>query len=221
MSYLGTLENPLIPNYVYKCELDEIWNQKIGMFDGVYLCIKPYGRRSTDQRIFFLFNCSICGSYAVRIGHFRKVPNECRCYQIGIKGRNKLTAGSWKSMRLRCLNNKTKDYQRYGGRGIKIQKEWNLYQNFVNDMGDRPTKNHVIDRIDPNGNYEKSNCRWVLPKQSSRNTRRARKCLYNGVLTHIFDIADKEGISTQLIADRWSMGVRGERLWKKGRLNAN
>lgn len=221
MEYIGTFENPIKYKHVYQCELDKKWEEKIGMNDGIYKCILPFGRSKIDNRIYFIFECTVCGSFTVRLGQFRDIPRDCRCYQVGRFDRDKLTHSTWHSMRVRCLNKNVKDYKNYGGRGISIQKEWSIYQNFVMDMGLRPSENHVIDRIDVNGNYEKENCRWVDCKTSSRNTRRSRKELYKGELMHIFTIAELEKINKQLIADRWSMGIRGKRLWKKGRLNAS
>lgn len=79
---------------------------------------------------------------------------------------------SWAHMKSRCLNNKCKDFYLYGGRGISVCKRWaDSFLNFIEDMGLKPASNYSIDRIDVNGNYEKSNCRWADPITQANNKR--------------------------------------------------
>lgn len=73
----------------------------------------------------------------------------------------------------RCNNPNSKSYSNYGGRSIKVCDRWlDSFDNFKNDMGEKPTKNHSIDRINVNGNYEPSNCRWSdrLEQQNNKTT---------------------------------------------------
>lgn len=75
----------------------------------------------------------------------------------------------WSSMKARCQNKATWNYSRYGGRGIAFCDEWNFFSNFIRDMGKRPSKKHQLDRIDPNGQYCKNNCRWTTPQTNAAN----------------------------------------------------
>lgn len=80
------------------------------------------------------------------------------------------TYTSWRAMRRRCRGQNHKDFPQYGGRGIQCCERWDSYANFLADMGERPP-GMTLDRIDPNGNYEPSNCRWATAKVQRANQR--------------------------------------------------
>jgi hypothetical protein len=80
---------------------------------------------------------------------------------------------SWRGMRKRCFDPGQVYYKDYGGRGITICEEWLSFEGFFADMGERPT-GCSLDRIDPNGNYEPSNCRWATDYQQATENRRPR-----------------------------------------------
>lgn len=78
---------------------------------------------------------------------------------------------SWTHMKWRCLNENSTQYKYYGGRGITVCESWrSSFQSFYADMGPRP-EGTSLDRIDPDGNYEPSNCRWADAGTQSRNRR--------------------------------------------------
>lgn len=80
------------------------------------------------------------------------------------------TYKTWSSMLGRCRDTSNASYPSYGGRGIVVCQRWLTFENFLEDMGERPSLNHQIDRRDPAGNYEPSNCRWIT--RAENNARR-------------------------------------------------
>lgn len=96
-------------------------------------------------------------------------------------GRRTAEYRSYAMMRDRCLNESSKSYPDYGGRGITICERWlSSFQNFLADMGNRPDGTS-LDRIDNERGYEPENCRWASRSEQARNTRTTRHVTINGV----------------------------------------
>lgn len=92
-----------------------------------------------------------------------------------------LTYLSWDSMIQRCTNPNSAKFGVYGGAGVVVVKEWLVFENFMRDMGLRPSKLHTLDRFpNPSGDYEPSNCRWATWAEQSRNRRDNVRILYDG-----------------------------------------
>jgi len=79
---------------------------------------------------------------------------------------------AWQHMKDRCSNPNYDKSKNYLGRGVTVCERWlDSFINFYEDMGDKPTTNHSLDREDNNGDYDPSNCRWATNKQQVNNRR--------------------------------------------------
>lgn len=88
---------------------------------------------------------------------------------------------TWNSMKYRCNNEKSRDYINYGGRGITICERWlTSFEFFYNDMNKTYKKGLTLERINNNGNYEPSNCRWITNGEQSNNKRNNVLITYRG-----------------------------------------
>lgn len=83
------------------------------------------------------------------------------------------TYHSWAGMKARCSNEKNTRYRSYGAQGVRVCDRWNLFENFLADMGVKP-EGTSIDRIDPKGNYEPGNCRWSDSEKQANNKNNSR-----------------------------------------------
>lgn len=97
---------------------------------------------------------------------------------------------AWAHMITRCYNKKTRDYKNYGGRGIEVCGKWrDSFTSFYNDMGDKPSNEHSLDRINNEGNYEPSNCRWATRSMQNRNQRPKKRT--NGLPTGVYKVHNR------------------------------
>lgn len=108
----------------------------------------------------------------------------------------------WSGMKQRCENPNDPSYAHYGGRGIAVCPEWRSFEQFLADMGRRPSLKHSLDRIDNNKGYSKENCRWATSSEQNRNHRRNRRLTFNGETLHILDWAQRLGLTQQALQGR-------------------
>ena len=153
---------------------------------------KQKKRKGTD--IAWLCRCQCGEKTSVRTKNLTSLTiQSCGCYKRertsqthtihGDAGKNPSKLYMiWHQMKKRCLNNTDKSYQYYGGRGIKVCKQWYDYRAFKKwALVHGYRVGLEIDRIDNNGNYEARNCRWVTRKENLRNTSRTRWFTINGI----------------------------------------
>ena len=117
----------------------------------------------------------------------------------------------WGSMIQRCLNPKHRAYARYGGRGITVCDRWrHSYENFLADMGRRPTPKHSLDRIDNDLGYSPDNCRWTSAKRQMRNRATNLQITYGAVIRPLAEWSDVTGLPRTTISNRlirgWTIG---------------
>lgn len=118
---------------------------------------------------------------------------------------------TWTDMKTRCSNDKHLSYLRYGGRGISVCKEWqDSFISFYKSMGKKPSAGHSIERIDTNGNYEPSNCKWAGNVEQARNKRNNVYAEINGENKLLLEWAEISGLPLSTIRSRVYRGIVGE-----------
>lgn len=143
---------------------------------------------------------------------------------ITINGHTRLTSeyGRFLKMRQRCLNPNDKAYPAYGGRGIRICNGWESFERFVADLGERPSPEHSMDRVDNNGHYScgkcdecllngwPPNCRWATPRQQANNIRSNVRITKNNETRTLSEWAEVLNVSFGTLWSRYSRGLTHE-----------
>lgn len=155
-----------------------------------------------------------CGSIKEYRSNNLKSGNTRSCGCIGSKGNTKhgdrytRLYGIWRGIKERCNTPSCSTYKNYGGRGIKVCDEWLDYLSFKNWALENGYKeNLTIDRIDVNGDYEPSNCRWVDYFVQANNTRWNHFLTYNNETLTITQWSRKQKISVSTIYRRLNKGL--------------
>lgn len=183
-----------------------------------------YGKLTIIERNKGVFTC-FCDCGEKRLVKLTKLldKNEpvTSCGKTGCRKSRKNTAlkhgkrytptyNIWSGMKDRCNNLNNANYIYYGGRNIQVCKRWlDSFSNFLEDMGERPTNQHSLDRIDNNGSYTPENCRWATAKEQANNTRNNRYISFDGETKTLSQWADSQNIQKQTISSRikngWSL----------------
>ena len=128
--------------------------------------------------------------------------NSCGCYRKETKTKHQLCDHKmyrvYHNMLIRCTDEKSKDFTKYGGRGITVCERWREnFINFFEDMSPTYVVGLTLDRINVNGNYEPSNCRWVTVQQNNMNTR-----------GNINASSKYKGVSFHKSASKWQASIK-------------
>ena len=144
----------------------------------------------------WLCRCECGAESTIKGSHLRQGKSQ-QCRSCATKTHGWSTVDgyrSWEGMISRCRNAADHSYNSYGGRGITVCTRWESFEKFLEDMGPRPSVDHSIERINVDGNYEKSNCCWATPKEQGRNRRNNRVLTYNGRTLCVTEWAEELGI---------------------------
>lgn len=162
-----------------------------------------------------VFNCLCdCGnSKSFSVGNITRTKS-CGCYRKEFSRKNHTTHGQsgnnknrskayavWTNMKSRCSNPKSTMYKHYGGRGILVCERWEKFENFYEDMGD-VNPGMTLERIDVNGNYEPSNCKWTSFLEQASNRRSNRYLIVNGEKIHMTEASRRYNIKVGTIWNR-------------------
>jgi hypothetical protein len=192
----------------------DITGQRFGRLTVLYRedFIKKDGKKETA----YICKCD-CGktkkilAYNLKNGH--TVSCGCQSLENRIKARTShhLTGTRiyriWRGMKTRCENKNDYHYELYGKRGISLCNEWQTFEPFYQWAINNGYKETLtLDRIDVNGNYEPSNCRWATQKEQSNNTRRNRRIVHNGISHTLSEWAEIANINPVTLANRIKTG---------------
>jgi len=160
-----------------------------------------------DRSVRWVCKCDCGNSCIIRTACLRRGhTTSCGCFQKEVRGKANYIHGlsrnttpeyrAWKAMKKRCYNPNYIHFDEYGGRGIIVCERWiNSFDNFLSDMGERPSPTHSLDRWpDKNGNYEPTNCRWGTKSEQSNNRRNNIIINHNGVSLNLTGWAKRLGV---------------------------
>ena len=138
---------------------------------------------------------------------FRKIEVGKRKHGHATRGRASPEYGIWNAMHARCTLPNNKCFNIYGGRGIKVCERWRSFENFIADMGPRPSLKHSLDRY-PNGDgdYEPGNCRWATSIEQGSNKRNNHLIEIDGETKTVSAWARERGLHKDLIFGRLGRG---------------
>lgn len=156
---------------------DDLTGNIFGLLQVIGLDSVRVSSSSSKKRQRFWKCLCMCGKEKIVPTNALKTGNtkSCGCTRKESRSTHKMTESptyqSWATMIQRCTNPNVEKYREYGGRGITIQSDWlESFEAFYADMGERPN-NMTLDRIDPDGNYNRDNCQWATPLWQSHNKR--------------------------------------------------
>lgn len=221
---------------------EKIPNEKPGYYNWIgkkshYLTVVDAYFRITDgkpKQRYFLCECECGKTKLVHGDGIRKQRiKSCGCWKSIVDSKKAKSMGEsnckhgmfgtriyriWSGMIERCTNENSKDYKNYGARGIRVCERWLDFKNFYEDNKEKYADNLTIDRIDVNGDYRKSNCRWVTMDEQAGNKRNTIYIEHQGKKLRLEEWSKITGISRGALYQRYVKGLTPKQILKSGKL---
>jgi hypothetical protein len=188
----------------------DVTDQKFGRLTA----LRRLGLKSGQARWECICECGVIKSYGLSQLKGGKTKS-CGCLQKELTIQRSTIHGHstredmsdtyviWCGIKTRCFNENEPAYKNYGARGITMCDRWkDSFENFLEDMGERPSKKHSIDRIDNEKGYEPGNCKWATRAEQARNNRRNVWIEYNGKKMVLTDWAKEYNIPMKTLRYR-------------------
>lgn len=185
----------------------------------------PGSQRNVAARMCVCGKIKIHGTASLRSGK----SQSCGCLRrsnfkhgYATKGAVRAEWQAWNHMIQRCTNPNDRHYKDYGARGIRVCPEWSVsFEQFLRDMGDRPSRDYSLDRIDGNADYGPDNCRWANHKTQAQNRRSVIWIECYGQRMCVADWVRTTGINRSTILARFHKGMPAEQVLSPVRTAVN
>ena len=174
-----------------------------------------YAGQGNRRKRFWVCRCDCGNKVTIAHGDLRNGrTRSCKCLDNEVKSVRLKTVATrhggaytpeyltWKRIHNRCKN---PNNRYYGYAGIKVCERWNSYENFIADMGPKPTPKHSIDRLNFEGDYEPLNCRWATPEEQHKNRRCTKYVMYKNKVITLKEFADSQGLRYSVIYSWFSI----------------
>lgn len=183
-----------------------------------YLQVLRQGLKRSGEP-YWLCRCECGSEKEVRASHLKSGgTRSCGCKKGSIisavqtkhgacrNGSSSSEYATWSDMRKRCSSETHQAYKDYGARGISVCERWSKFENFLADMGPRPTPDHSIDRIENDKGYSPENCKWSTKEEQANNRRMTRKYTIQGRTMSLSGWAKEHGLNVFTVRSRLWLG---------------
>ncbi len=191
-----------------------------GMRFGRVVAIQDTGRKSNSRKPIYLCLCD-CGNEFETLAPnlLRGDTKSCGCLKREVLRKHGMHKTRlyrrWADMLSRCRCENSSNYKYYGAKGVRVTPEWEKFEPFMEWALDNGYEEKLsIDRINPAGDYEPSNCRWSDRQTQDRNRRNSRMVCINGEEINLKTASELSGLNYGCLAHRYKLGIRDEEILK-------